>query len=211
MTCMIIDALYAQSLNGKLCSSDGSAVFKRLSAQEVLAARKSLRSQYEAILIGAKTVVADNPSITLERADQSRIILGYTHGLEASATVFNQSIGKTLFVHDATCPASFLDALTGRPVERVLVSSTFVLSDVVSALHEGGVQRLLVEGGPSVLASFFNANMIDTVHLFTFPTLLPEGIAIDHLSRQMTLRVATAIHYAGDVIYHRYTSQKSSQ
>jgi len=49
------------------------------------------------------------------------------------------------------------------------------LADELRALAEEGVQSLLLEGGPTLAASFFEADLIDKVLLFVAPVVAGEG------------------------------------
>jgi diaminohydroxyphosphoribosylaminopyrimidine deaminase/5-amino-6-(5-phosphoribosylamino)uracil reductase len=51
------------------------------------------------------------------------------------------------------------------------------LSDELRALAGEGVQSLLLEGGPTLAASFFAADLVDKILLFTAPTLAGAGPA----------------------------------
>ena len=49
------------------------------------------------------------------------------------------------------------------------------LDDELRALAEEGVQSLLLEGGPTLAASFLEADLVDKILLFTAPTLVGAG------------------------------------
>jgi len=49
------------------------------------------------------------------------------------------------------------------------------LADELRALAEEGVQSLLLEGGPTLAASFFEADLVDKVMLFVAPLVAGEG------------------------------------
>ena len=52
---------------------------------------------------------------------------------------------------------------------------TGALEDELRALAQEGVQTLLLEGGPTLAASFFAANLVDKLLLFVAPRLAGEG------------------------------------
>ena len=52
---------------------------------------------------------------------------------------------------------------------------TGALADELRALAQEGVQTLLLEGGPTLAASFFAANLVDKLLLFVAPRLAGEG------------------------------------
>jgi diaminohydroxyphosphoribosylaminopyrimidine deaminase / 5-amino-6-(5-phosphoribosylamino)uracil reductase len=67
---------------------------------------------------------------------------------------------------------------------------TGALADELTTLAGEGVQSLLLEGGPTIAASFFNEDLVDKVLVFIAPKLsgagprlLDEGVAPRHLTR----------------------------
>src|SRR5262249_20910346 len=50
------------------------------------------------------------------------------------------------------------------------------LPTLVRALGERGITRLMVEGGPTVAASFVKADLVDEAVLFHSPKSIPDGI-----------------------------------
>ena len=89
-------------------------------------------------------------------------------------------------------------ALRERGVE-VLHASALVgrldIAAVLGLLAERGITRLMVEGGPTVAASFVSADLIDEAALFRSSRTIGsdgigalEGLRLDALTRRMTSR-----------------------
>jgi diaminohydroxyphosphoribosylaminopyrimidine deaminase / 5-amino-6-(5-phosphoribosylamino)uracil reductase len=76
------------------------------------------------------------------------------------------------------------------------------------ALAEEGVQSLLLEGGPTLAASFFRDDLIDKVLVFVAPKLAGTGPRIiEALSRSMPLTRLTARQVGEDVLLTAYVHE----
>ncbi|MCC9077945.1 bifunctional diaminohydroxyphosphoribosylaminopyrimidine deaminase/5-amino-6-(5-phosphoribosylamino)uracil reductase RibD [Litorilinea aerophila] len=152
------------------------------------------RDSHEAILVGANTVRQDNPSLTCRLTPEElpgplpirqplRVILAGERPLPATARVF-QDGGPTLVITGEAHYRRHRQALAtvGPQVEVVAVASTRATGypdpeAVLHCLHERDVVGLLVEGGPTVAATFLDAGLVDRISAFVAPILLgPQGL-----------------------------------
>jgi diaminohydroxyphosphoribosylaminopyrimidine deaminase / 5-amino-6-(5-phosphoribosylamino)uracil reductase len=80
------------------------------------------------------------------------------------------------------------------------------LDDELRALAEEGVQSLLLEGGPTLAASFLEADLVDKILLFTAPTLVgagPGALAASLPSPRTLVRLS-ARQVGADVLLEAY-------
>jgi diaminohydroxyphosphoribosylaminopyrimidine deaminase/5-amino-6-(5-phosphoribosylamino)uracil reductase len=83
------------------------------------------------------------------------------------------------------------------------------LGQTLKALAERGITRLMVEGGPTVAASFVRADLVDEAVLFRSPKRIPDGIdALDglpltELTASSRLR-SVAAEQIGDDVMERF-------
>jgi diaminohydroxyphosphoribosylaminopyrimidine deaminase/5-amino-6-(5-phosphoribosylamino)uracil reductase len=145
----------ALSLDGRLSRPPGEGQW--LTGPAALRDAHRLRALADAVLIGAGTLRADNPSLSVRnvplppnKAQPRRIVL--TRGgrpLPADARLFTDSErGQTL-------------VFNSRSLESVLAE----LGENYS------VTQLLVEGGGEVLGAFFDAGLVDEVCFYIAPIL----------------------------------------
>lgn len=108
------------------------------------------RAQVDAILIGAETLRADNPRLTI-RGDPDarqpwRVVLSRSGRLPKTARLFTDRFAnRTLVFHDESLP------------------------NVLSALGEREITSVLIEGGGNVLGQALDARLIDKLHLYVAP------------------------------------------
>ena len=142
---------------------------------EARAAGHLLRAQSDAIIVGANTVVDDDPALTcrlpgLSSRSPVRIVLTTAaEGLIGSALVKSAREAHVwVFCGLGTRPAVVTDL--GAAGVEVFQSSPAVrrlaIAGVLKVLAERGITRLLVEGGPSIWQAFDAAGVVDEAVLF---------------------------------------------
>ena len=113
---------------------------------------QKLRAIVDAILVGAETVRADNPKLTVRGVRSAkqpwRVVLTRTGNLPAEAHLF-----------------------TDEYKERTLVFKGLSLEEVLKELGGRGVTSLLIEGGGEILGQAFDARLVDEVVFYIAPIL----------------------------------------
>jgi diaminohydroxyphosphoribosylaminopyrimidine deaminase/5-amino-6-(5-phosphoribosylamino)uracil reductase len=129
----------AASLDGRTAAPDGSSQW--ITSEEARADSHRIRAESDAILVGAATVRADNPSLTtrlVEGPSPRRVVLG-------------------------TAPA---DAAVHPCLEW-----QGPVSDLLDHLGREGALQLMVEGGANVFAQFLAEGLVDRVVAYVAPAL----------------------------------------
>lgn len=127
----------AASLDGRTAAPDGTSQW--LTGVEARADAHRLRAESDAVVVGAATVRADDPRLTVRLADGSdplRVVLG--------------------------------QAPAGARVHPALELSGD-LGDVLDHLGALGVVQVLVEGGATVAGGFHRAGLVDAYVLYLAP------------------------------------------
>src|SRR5205807_5327830 len=129
----------AASVDGRTAAPDGSSEW--ITGDEARTDAHRLRAESDAIIVGAGTVRADDPSLTVrhvEGRDPLRVVLGKA---PAGAKVN---------------PALELDGDLG---------------EVLTELGRRGVVQAMVEGGATVAGAFHRAGLVDRYVLYVAPVL----------------------------------------
>ena len=127
------------SLDGRTAAPDGSS--KWITGGAARADSHQLRAESDAIVVGAGTVRADDPSLTVrnvEGKDPIRVVLG-----------------------TAPVGARVLPAL----------EFTGELTELLDTLGQRGVLQVLVEGGATVAGAFHRAGLVDHYVIYLAPVL----------------------------------------
>jgi diaminohydroxyphosphoribosylaminopyrimidine deaminase/5-amino-6-(5-phosphoribosylamino)uracil reductase len=163
-----VTAKFAMSLDGKIATRTGES--RWITGEESRRHAHRLRHQHDAILVGIKTVIADDPELTArldgEDARQPlRIVLDSQLRIRQSARVVgaNTLIATTRQGHVGL--AEVLQLPAGR-------EGRVDLPALLDELGKRNILSVLVEGGGEVHAALFAANLVDKIHAYVAPKLI---------------------------------------
>ncbi|MGG1660511.1 bifunctional diaminohydroxyphosphoribosylaminopyrimidine deaminase/5-amino-6-(5-phosphoribosylamino)uracil reductase RibD [Brevibacillus sp. NRS-1366] len=158
----------ASTLDGKIASVTGHS--RWITGSEARAQVHELRRQYDAILVGVGTVLADDPELTSRREGKLygrqpiRVILDSHLRTPMTARVV-QDTEKVLTWIFTTVSASTekREALLKKGISVITVAEPMMVEAVLEELGERGITSLLVEGGAEVNGSFLQARAVQKV------------------------------------------------
>lgn len=169
----------AVSLDGKLATASGDS--RWVTGEAARAEVHRLRNLVDAVLVGAGTVQADDPSLTTRLPegggrDPLRVIVASTLHLSPARQLFHLgSSARTLVAHVEGQGAEQAPALKATGAELVSVPGRPGEVDLEALLREllrRDVLHLLVEGGPRVFSAFVRAALADELVLHLAPKLV---------------------------------------
>jgi riboflavin-specific deaminase-like protein len=177
----------AQSLDGRIATTSGASQW--ISGQDDIVHTHRLRALFDAVVIGAGTVRADDPQLTtreVEGPSPVRVVLDTNRRLEAGYRVFREGPPTlVLCAHDA--PGE--DQVGNAPVLRLpRAGEGLAISAVLGALAERRLRRVFVEGGGITVSRFLAAGALDRLHVTIAPLLIGSGIPAFTLPETPTLR-----------------------
>lgn len=175
-------AKWAMSLDGKTVthSCDDKTISGEKSQHDVHALRESV----DAILIGAKTAVHDNPLLTVRYSKNAvphkhpaRIILASRGELPTNLKIFaNDLPGKTIIATTHASKPAWRNEMEALNVTLlILPQDAKGRVDLTSLLNELGamhITSLLVEGGREVHDSFFATDLVNKVQVYVAPNII---------------------------------------
>ncbi len=176
----------ATTLDGRIATRSGASQW--ITGPESRAFAHGLRARHDAVLVGARTAVADDPNLTCRLpglGDRSpvRIFLDGgdelpdSHDLIANARTVPTWV---LTARDETDPRRVSMAAHGVEVVRAAPSGDggIDIADGLRALAGRGLNSVLVEGGGGVAASLLRERLVDRVVWFRAPmTIGADGRA----------------------------------
>jgi len=138
----------ALSLDGKMATRTGDSQWITSAAARREAHR--LRARVDAIMVGAGTVIRDNPRLTVR------------HGIRGRQP-WRVVVGR--------CPKS-AHVFTDAHRQRTLHFPTRNLRAVLRELGRREITSVLIEGGPTLLGAAFDAGLVDAVAFFYAPKVI---------------------------------------
>ena len=160
------------------------------------------RTQEQAILVGTRTALEDNPSLTARdwQGDSPlRIVIDLKHKLPANLEVFNTK-APTLIV------ANTLGAIKGDHIEYLTVSKNQeLLAKLLNVLHSKNIQSIIIEGGSFTLNQFIASNLWDEARVFTTKKTLNSGVKAPNFNLNQQGIVQTI---ASDSLHYYFNTPK---
>jgi diaminohydroxyphosphoribosylaminopyrimidine deaminase / 5-amino-6-(5-phosphoribosylamino)uracil reductase len=170
-------AKWAQTLDGKIAAAEGGS--RWITGPQSRKRALLLREECDAVLVGANTVIADDPLLTRRMGRNRgtrhwRIVLDGRLRVSEKARLFQSPEGTVVVTRRPPGDAG-VRRLVARgirvwslPGRRGRVS----VPRLLQRLAREGVASLLVEGGGETLWQFFRAGRVDRVAVFLAPRIL---------------------------------------
>ena len=160
----------AMSLDGKIACHTGESqwISSEKSREEV----QRLRGILSGIMVGAGTVIADNPRLTCrmeEYENPARIIVDGKLRVPLESRIFHEP-GRNIILTTSEASPEKKKALENLGVELIEADSEepgkVDLKSAMLALGLKGIDGILLEGGPTLAASALEAGIIDAVRFY---------------------------------------------
>lgn len=195
---------WAQTLDGCLDavrpSAEIPAAWMTGEAAKILVHR--WRAEEDAILIGSRTAMLDNPVLTVREwqgRNPLRVVIDRRLTLTPTLRVFNEDARTMLFTSEA-CKAEAEAKFAGN--QSVTVGAADDLPEILTILTKGDsmqyniaksqcnigkIQSIIVEGGAQILNAFIQAGLWDEARVFTAqmslnelysPALVPDPVGV---------------------------------
>jgi len=166
----------AQSLDGRIATSNGAS--RWLSGEEDLLHTHRMRALADAVLVGARTVLCDDPQLTVRRCAGDhpvRVVIDAELRLPPRLRLFRDGAAPTLVI--AASDRARSGERHGEAEILALPRAGGVIDPAAirRALAARGLNRLFVEGGGITISHFLAARALDRLQLTIAPVLLGSG------------------------------------
>jgi len=142
-----------------------------------------LRASVDAILVGGRTLLDEDPKLTIKSEelrlgrlargmDENPVKVGVVSeaNLNLDGHFMSEGPARRLIYTTHRTSAGQIAGLESVGAEVFLVGEQRVdLNAVVESLHEQGIRRLMVEGGGTIIAGFFHLGLVDELFLYMAP------------------------------------------
>lgn len=164
-------AQIGQSLDGRIATESGDA--QDISGKDGLAHLHRLRALVDAVVIGVKTALHDNPRLTVRLAkgrNPARVVIDPSGRLPNSIGLLKDDGARRIVVQavDKARPE-------GVEVVRLPRGSWISPHHILAALRGLGLNHVLIEGGGITIAQFFEAKLLSRLHVAVAPLLIGAG------------------------------------
>ena len=170
----------AQTLDGRIADVNGESkwITSEASRKEV----HKLRSTHDAVLVGAGTLIKDNPRLNVRHVDGQqpfRVVIDENLESPSDANVFNIGEGdKTLLFTSAKGTSDKLKSIEDNGVRVIKYDSVngIDIKWMLGKLVAHGISSVLVEGGGTIFSSFLDSGLVDRYIIFVNPSFMGSGL-----------------------------------
>jgi diaminohydroxyphosphoribosylaminopyrimidine deaminase / 5-amino-6-(5-phosphoribosylamino)uracil reductase len=170
----------AMSLDGRIAATTGDS--RWISSEESRRLVHQWRREADVVMVGAATVIADNPRLTCRiegGRDPVRVIIDQQLRSPVDARIFRQrSQAPTILVTSATKVASVKQRFGAR-VEAIGSSVDghgIALAELMREFGRRGWSKVLIEGGAKLAGAALRARIVDRLAFFVAPLVLGCGL-----------------------------------
>lgn len=190
---------FAQTLDGRIATSAGHSHW--ISGEDSLVFAHELRAQHRAVMVGAGTVVSDNPRLTVRHVNGEsplRVILDSTLRLPLDAHVLTDGAAPTLVASTERADSSRVEVIQATGAEVIRLSEDGFgrvdLDELIRLLRARGACPILVEGGGELITALFRARLVDRLIVCIAPKII--GAGVDAVGDLNILRMDCALTFS---------------
>jgi diaminohydroxyphosphoribosylaminopyrimidine deaminase / 5-amino-6-(5-phosphoribosylamino)uracil reductase len=165
----------AQSLDGRIAAASGAS--RWISGDEDLCHTHRMRALADAVIVGADTILHDDPLLTVRRCAGEhpvRVVIDPARKLPPDHNVFTDRTARTIVIageryRDRPAPAGVEILVLPRDGELIPPAM------IKRALAARGLHWLFIEGGGITISNFLRAGCLDRLQITIAPLLLGSG------------------------------------
>ncbi|QXJ29386.1 2,5-diamino-6-ribosylamino-pyrimidinone 5-phosphate reductase, fungal/archaeal [Saccharolobus shibatae B12] len=162
------------SIDGRLATKTG---YSELSCPYDKQRQHEIRSEVDAVMVGANTVRVDNPSLTVKysknRRNPIRVVVTRSFNLDPSYKIFTTP--PSTIVYTSNYESEKAEELNRK---GVIVRKFLHLDDLLEDLYNNfNIRRLMVEGGGHLIWWFIKDNLYDEIRITISPRIFGNGVS----------------------------------
>jgi diaminohydroxyphosphoribosylaminopyrimidine deaminase/5-amino-6-(5-phosphoribosylamino)uracil reductase len=202
----LVTVKFAASLDGKIAAATGDS--RWISSEESRRHARRMRSRFDAICIGARTLRVDDPVLSVPVGRQPlRVVVSASGDIPAGRRMF--AAGGPVLVAVPEEAASRIALPSGAELFALPPEGSGVsLRALLARLGGRGVMSLLVEGGGTLAAAFLEAGLVDRVLAYVATGLVGgrdaptsiEGHGVASIADMLRLSNVRTSRLGGDLL-----------
>ncbi|WP_100374784.1 bifunctional diaminohydroxyphosphoribosylaminopyrimidine deaminase/5-amino-6-(5-phosphoribosylamino)uracil reductase RibD [Bacillus sp. FJAT-45037] len=202
---------WASSLDGKIATATGES--KWITSEGARNDVHNYRNNHDAILVGINTILSDNPRLTT-RVNEGlnkhpiRVVLDNRLRMPKECYVATDRTSRTLVFVSNQVSEQLIHSYAGTNLEIIKLESDQVnTTEVLDYLGREGINSVFVEGGASIIDSFFRDGVVNEVVVYMSPRIIGGtdalspvgGIGFSELNKAPHLEVKTIDQIGSDI------------
>jgi diaminohydroxyphosphoribosylaminopyrimidine deaminase / 5-amino-6-(5-phosphoribosylamino)uracil reductase len=185
----------AQSIDGKISLARNKQTW--LTGKQSIKYVHKLRSEYDAVLVGAGTIKTDNPLLTVRNVrgrNPIRIIIDGKLNIPIKSKILNSIDPENMWIITSSNADEKKVKLLSEKGLRIFKIVTkrqtkLELKKIMKVLAKQKIASILVEGGRNIFSQFLKYDMFDEVIILQAPKVLGSGIGIPNIKKIKNLKL----------------------
>ena len=143
----------------------------------------ALRAEFDAVLVGIGTALADDPMLTVRDVpgrNPVRVILDKRGALPSTSGLVQTARDVPTIVacsaSNATDNAAWITEIRSHGADVLLLDDDASLPSLLTQLGTRGIASVLCEGGARLAAALMGQNLVDELHIHIAPVAMGEGL-----------------------------------
>jgi diaminohydroxyphosphoribosylaminopyrimidine deaminase/5-amino-6-(5-phosphoribosylamino)uracil reductase len=214
----------ATTLDGRIATTRGES--RWITSPESRAHAHRLRDAADAVMVGSGTARADDPALTVRRADGRvvraplRLVVDAALAVPARAALFRDAHAARTWLltargHSGAALAA-RSARGARVLELLRRGAHLDLARAAERLAKEGLTQILVEGGGGLAAALLRAGLVDELHWYLAPSVLGgdarsaiAGLGVARLADRLAFELADVRRLGPDLYVHARTQSRA--
>ena len=198
----------AITLDGKIATRSRDS---RISSANDLKELHKMRSTVDAVMIGIRTVLSDDPRLTVRKAkgkDPARVVVDSFARTPLDARILTTGGGMVIIAVSRSAPGSRVKRLEHAGANVLSCGARKVnLKVLLRRLYRMGIRRILLEGGGGLNWSMLKSQLVDEIRVTVAPLIvggeeavtLVEGIGMKRMDDAIRLSLMSVAQNGGEV------------
>lgn len=211
---VFVTAKVASSLDGQMALMSGES--KWITDETSREVAHVIRAAHDAILVGANTVLTDNPSLNIRSSHfskkQNKLVILDQEGLclTKAASLQLAQIHDPQHVYFVVSEKlqNLANPWGAQVIRLPETAGGLDLGRLLGELWSFGMRSVMIEGGAKVLSSFISEKKVQRLYLFQAPLIMgaksgrgwTEGVKIESMSDRIPLQNRQYIPLAQDLL-----------
>jgi len=197
----------AQSIDGKISKRADEQTW--LTGTQAKKYVHSMRAEYDAVLVGSKTVNVDNPQLNVREVkgrNPLKIIISARLNLNKDLYIITHADKEPVWIfcdekliHSAGKKYNKYVRFIGCPVNE---KHKIDLACVAGILYENNIGSVLVEGGQTVFSDFLQQGWYDELVILQAPLILGKGLPSVNLTSFKRLHLKYTEQLGNDICFN---------
>ncbi len=204
----------AMSLDGKIATTTGHS--KYITGREARKLVHQIRAEIDAIMVGSKTILKDNPQLTprlVKGRSPIKIVVDSKLSIPLNANVIKKEPNKLIIATTKKANKAKIKKLQQKGANILIIAAKKGMVDLNELMKELGkleITSIMIEGGAELNAEAIRSKIVDKILFFIAPGLIGNGLGaigdlgIRNVDRSVKLKHLTSKKVGKDILIEGY-------